>query len=326
MRVLLGQLFSAAFLLGTAAFGLAHPASACELPPPVSTIDPPGFYDDAAAYAQAVKPMRDFVSRLNKSADQNDWSCALALLESWAKADALMGHISGYQGYYERSWAGTDFAMVILRMPPDFAARNATAFDAIDPWLERLAVATRNAEAINHLHNNLVYWAGLDLIAIGTVTRNESLIDSGLLRVRQGIHDIGPDGALEREVKRGERALHYHTFALIPLVFAAELVQQRNIDLYRENNGAIGRLANLVIGAVENPSTFTKITPIKQVLFPWTFQDELCWMEPYFRRFHDQRLPALIAPRRPLSEWRLGGNVTAAWGVPLLPVLPRSPA
>lgn len=326
MRVLLGQLFSAAFLLGTAAFGLAHPASACELPPPVSTIDPPGFYDDAAAYAQAVKPMRDFVSRLNKSADQNDWSCALALLESWAKADALMGHISGYQGYYERSWAGTDFAMVILRMPPDFAARNATAFDAIDPWLERLAVATRNAEAINHLHNNLVYWAGLDLIAIGTVTRNESLIDSGLLRVRQGIHDIGPDGALEREVKRGERALHYHTFALIPLVFAAELVQQRNIDLYRENNGAIGRLANLVIGAVENPSTFTKITPIKQVLFPWTFQDELCWMEPYFRRFHDLRLPALIAPRRPLSEWRLGGNVTAAWGVPLLPVLPRSPA
>ena len=326
MRALLGQLFSAVFLIGTAAFGLAHPASACELPPPVSTIDPPGFYDDAAAYAQAVKPMRDFVSRLNKSADQNDWSCALALLESWAKADALMGHISGYQGYYERSWAGTDFAMVILRMPPDFAARNATAFDAIDPWLERLAVATRNAEAINHLHNNLVYWAGLDLIAIGTVTRNESLIDSGLLRIRQGIHDIGPDGALQREVKRGERALHYHTFALIPLVFAAELVQQRNIDLYRENNGAIGRLANLVIDAVENPSTFTRITPIKQVLFPWTFQDELCWMEPYFRRFHDPRLPALIAARRPLSEWRLGGNVTAAWGVPLLPALPHSPA
>jgi poly(beta-D-mannuronate) lyase len=326
MRALLGRIFCAVFLVGVTTCGLAHRAGACELPLPVSTIDPPGFYDDAAGYAQAVKPMRDFVSRLNKSADRNDWSCALALLESWAKADALMGHISGHQGYYERSWAGTDFAMVILRMPPDFVTRNAAAFGTIDPWLERIAVATRNAEAINRLHNNLVYWAGLDLIAIGTVTHNDGLVDSGLLRVRQGIRDIGPDGALAREIKRGERALHYHTFALIPLVFAAELVQQRNIDLYRENNRAIGRLANLVIDAVQDPNTFTKITPIKQVLFPWTFEDELCWMEPYYRRFQDARLPALIAPRRPFNEWRVGGNVTTTWGAPLLPLVPRSGA
>ena len=103
----------------------------------------------------------------------------------------------------------------------------------------------------------------------------------------------------------------------LPLVFAAELVQRRNIDLYRENDGAIGRLANLVIDAVEDPASFTKITPVKQDLFPWTFRDELSWVEPYYARFHDRRLPAIIAPRRPFSEWRLGGDVTAAWGAPL---------
>lgn len=208
--------------------------------------------------------------------------------------------------------------MVILRMPRAFRDENRARFDAIDPWLERIAIATRDAEAINHLHNNLVYWAGLDLIAIGTVTSNASLIDSGLLRVREGIRDIGPDGALAREVKRGNRALHYHTFALIPLVFAAELVQRRNIDLYAENGGAIGRLANLVIEAVQDPASFAKITPVKQDLFPWTFQDELCWMEPYYARLKDRRLKALIAARRPFSEWRLGGNVTEAWGASLL--------
>lgn len=100
-------------------------------------------------------------------------------------------------------------------------------------------------------------------------------------------------------------------------MFAAELVQRRNIDLYRENDGAIGRLANLVIDAVEDPASFTKITPVKQDLFPWTFRDELSWVEPYYARFHDRRLPAIIAPRRPFSEWRLGGDVTAAWGAPL---------
>ncbi|WP_423760545.1 mannuronate-specific alginate lyase [Burkholderia sp. NLJ2] len=312
IRPLFATLFAVAAL-----FGAAPPSHACEVPAPVRTIDPPGYYDDAAGYARAVKPMRDFVSKLNTAADHGDWSCALTLLDSWAQSDALMGPISGYQGYYERSWAGTDFAMVILRMPRGLRETNRAQFNAIDPWLERIAIATRDAEAINHLHNNLVYWAGLDLIAIGTVTDNASLIDSGLLRVREGIRDIGPDGSLAREVKRGNRALHYHTFALLPLVFAAELVQRRNIDLYRENGGAIGRLANLVIDAVDNPASFTKITPVKQDLFPWTFRDELSWVEPYYARFGDRRLPAIVAPRRPFSEWRLGGDVTAAWGVPL---------
>lgn len=300
-----------------AAIGATHSVRACEIPAALETIDPPGFYDDATGYARAVKPMREFIGRLNTSADNGDWACSLSLLENWAKADALMGRISGYQGYYERSWAGTDFAMVILRMPRAFRDENRARFDLIDSWLVRIAIATRDSEAINRLHNNLVYWAGLNLIAIGTVAQDADLIDSGLLRIREGIRDIAPNGALARELKRGNRALHYHTFALIPLVFAAELVQQRRIDLYRENDGAIGRLANLVIGAVEDPASFTNITPIKQDLFPWTFQDELCWMEPYYTRFKDARLPALIAPRRPLMEWRLAGNVTQAWGAPL---------
>ncbi|MFB5150402.1 alginate lyase family protein [Burkholderia orbicola] len=135
-----------------------------------------------------------------------------------------------------------------------------------------------------------------------------------MLPVREGIRDIGPDGSLAREVKRGYRALHYHTFELLPLVFAAELVQRRNIDLYRENDGAIGRLANLVIDAVEDPASFRKITPIRQDLFPWAFRDELSWVEPYYARFHDRRLPAIIAPpvQRMAARRRRDGGVGRA--------------
>ncbi|GLQ89413.1 mannuronate-specific alginate lyase [Dyella flagellata] len=311
-----------AFVLMGMTWMFPRTAHACEVPAPVKSIDPPGFYDDAAGYASAVKPMRGFIAQLNKSADAGQWSCAVDQLTAWARANALMGPITGYQGYYERSWAGTDFALVILRIPTAVKAANAEKFALIDPWLQRIAIATRDADAINHLHNNLVYWAGLNLVAIGTVTNNADLIDSGLLRAREGIRDIRPDGSLEREVKRGNRALHYHTFALLPLVFTAELVQRRHIDLYRENDHAIARLANLVIAAVRDPASFAKITPVKQDLFPWTFQDELAWMEPYYAHTKDKRLPALIAPRRPFSEWRLGGNVTEAWGISL----PNGPA
>lgn len=311
------RVFRLLVVLALASMAWGRTAIACDVPAPLKSIDPPGFYDDAAGYARAVQPMRGFIAKLNKAADTGQWSCALELLTAWARADALMGPITGYQGYYERSWAGTDFAMVVLRMPDAVKAANGDKFVVIDPWLERMAIATRDANAINHLHNNLVYWAGLNLVAIGTATNRPGLIDSGLIRAREGIHDIGPDGALAREVKRGHRALHYHTFALLPLVFTAELVQRRQIDLYRENGHAIARLANLVIDAVRDPASFAKITPVKQDLFPWTFQDELSWMEPYYAHTGDPRLPALIAPRRPFNEWRLGGNVTAAWGVPL---------
>ena len=81
-------------LAASIVFGFGRSADACEVPAPVGTIDPPGYYDDATGYARAVKPMRDFVARLNTSAAKGDWSCALDLLESWAKADALMGHTS----------------------------------------------------------------------------------------------------------------------------------------------------------------------------------------------------------------------------------------
>lgn len=314
------RLFRHSIALSCAALALSAVApsahAACTVPPPESTIDPPGFYDDPAGYQQAVKPMRAYVSQLNKAAEAGDWACTLDMLEGWAQADALMGPIRGYQGHYERSWAGTDFALV-FRRAQKLGHPDAARTDTITRWLTRIAVATRDAQEINSLHNNLTYWAGLNLAAIGTVVHRGDLVNAGVARVREGIRDIGPHGELQRELKRGDRALHYHTFALLPLVFTAELVKSRNIDLYAENQHAIGRLADLVTRAVQDPASFSAVSPVKQDLFPWTFQDELSWMEPYYASQHDARLSPLIAARRPFHEWRLGGNVTQTWGVPL---------
>jgi poly(beta-D-mannuronate) lyase len=53
--------------------------------------------------------------------------------------------------------AGTDFAMPLLRMSDAVKAANANKLAVIDPWQQPIAVATRDANAINHLPNNLVY-------------------------------------------------------------------------------------------------------------------------------------------------------------------------
>ncbi|QCP52500.1 hypothetical protein FAZ95_25370 [Trinickia violacea] len=153
-------------------------AQACEVPPPLASIDVPGFYDDPAGYSREIAPLHAFIERVNKAADAGDKTCLLDLL---------------------------------------------------------------------------------------------------------------------------------------PLVFTAELARARGVDLYDENHGAIKRLANVLIEAVQNPDSFSAYSATPQKLFPWTFESDLAWMEPYYARFHDPRLPALMATRRPFINLRLGGNVTAAW-------------
>lgn len=297
---------------------LAQPAAArtCEAPPALTSVDPPGFYQNAGGYAEAIKPLHAFIAEVNKAADEHDLDCVMDLLAGWARGSALLTSGANYQSDFERSWAGTDFALALLRFPaaPTKADHR---FQQIKPWLIRIAEETRDADRINHLGNNLVYWAGLDLMSIGTLTDRGDLVDAGISRARQGIRDIGPHGELERELKRGERALHYHNFALTPLVFCAELASRRNIDLYAENNGAIHRLAGLIVRAVKDERSFGARTQVQQQLFPWTFQGDLAWMEPYYARFHSPDLPAIIRARRPFNNPRLGGNVTAVWGAPL---------
>ncbi len=297
---------------------LAQPAAArtCEAPPALTSVDPPGFYQNAGGYAEAIKPLHAFIAEVNKAADEHDLDCVMDLLAGWARGSALLTSGANYQSDFERSWAGTDFALALLRFPaaPTKADHR---FQQIKPWLIRIAEETRDADRINHLGNNLVYWAGLDLMSIGTLTDRGDLVDAGISRARQGIRDIGPHGELERELKRGERALHYHNFALTPLVFCAELASRRNIDLYAENNGAIHRLAGLIVRAGKDERSFGARTQVQQQLFPWTFQGDLAWMEPYYARFHSPDLPAIIRARRPFNNPRLGGNVTAVWGAPL---------
>ncbi|WP_050419977.1 alginate lyase family protein [Bradyrhizobium tropiciagri] len=297
---------------------LARPAATrtCEAPPALTSIDPPGIYQDASGYAEAIKPLHAFIAQVNKAADERDLDCVMDLLAGWARGSALLTIGANYQGDFERSWAGTDFALALLRFPVT-SIKADQRFQQIKPWLIRIAEETRDADRINHLGNNLVYWAGLDLMSIGSLTDRGDLVDAGIARARQGIRDIGPHGELERELKRGERALHYHNFALTPLVFCAELASRRNIDLYAENNGAIHRLAAVIVRAVKDERSFSALTQVPQQLFAWTFQGDLAWMEPYYARFHGPDLPAILRARRPLNNPRLGGNVTASWGAPL---------
>jgi poly(beta-D-mannuronate) lyase len=280
---------------------------------------------------EAVRPVRSFVMTVTWLAD--GWmrsspakpayaTLALQQLSAWATAGALLGNVNR-QGSYERKWTLGSLALAFLKI------RDAPGLDpgklaVTRDWLSKVAYAVtppyENPKS-SISRNNHAYWAGLAVAATGIATNDRRLFDWGLSRARMGIRDIQADGTLPNEMARGRLALHYHAFALPPLVALAEIGEANGLHLYDENGGALRRLADRVIRGMEAPASFEKLATVAQD-FPLETHPKasyFAWGEAYYARFRDPRLLPSLSSLRPLVDARLGGDQTLAFGVPSLP-------
>jgi len=64
------------------------------------------------------------------------------------------------------------------------------------------------------------------------------------------------------EMARGTRALHYHLYALAPLVPLAEFGEANDLDLYAHASGAIHRLVSFSVGDLQDTTPFAKATGV----------------------------------------------------------------
>ena len=106
--------------------------------------------------------------------------------------------------------------------------------------------------------NNHRYWAGLAVCAAGIARNDNHEFRFGMDAFKAGVDDIGPSGVLPRELARAGMALHYHLYALAPLIMLAELGETNGIDTYAENDHAIDRLVNLCEQGLLHPEIFRK--------------------------------------------------------------------
>jgi poly(beta-D-mannuronate) lyase len=117
--------------------------------------------------------------------------------------------------------------------------------------------------------------------------------------------DITADGVLPLELERKSRALHYHVFALMPLVVLAELGQTRGEDWYALSDGALNRLAEVTMKGIVDPDTFEALAgePQEQPVEPGAG-----WLELYSWRYSD-KIPDGLPEIAPGHRW-LGGDTT----------------
>jgi poly(beta-D-mannuronate) lyase len=289
-------------------------------PPPVRDIKAQGYYTDAKSSvvdedkrrqnAEMVKPLNDYLRQIATWSDGGGDACAAAWLAAWAKGGALLGemvHVNNDQSDYMRQWELDGAAMVYLKVK---RAATPEQQAAIDPWL--IEIAKRNLDYWNNPkkhRNNHYYWTGVGVLAAGIATGNAALLEQGKAVYLKGLGDIEADGTLPMEMARGEKALHYHNYALAPLVVMAEIGSHATgEDWYGWRDHRLDLLAERVLSGWRDNSWFAEKAGVPQEKLAG--HTDVGWVEFYrHHALHPDHFEDLHQAG-PYNEPRLGGNLT----------------
>ena len=133
-------------------------------------------------------------------------------------------------------------------------------------------------------------------MAAGIASDDHKLYDWGVGTYEEGLNRIASDGTLPLEMDRGQRALHYHLFALAPLVTMAELASANGQDLYSYDHSALHALVSRSLAGLVDNHYFTakagaeQDTPANGKIKP----EDVEWVVPYLRRFPDPQIASLL--------------------------------
>lgn len=283
--------------------------------PTHSIVDPvrmEAYRKSAEPVKKAGQQMVDAADAFRTTGSRAAAQCVLNGTLALAHNAALTGKMSSSQAYYVQGWIAGAIAIAFLKIEPAHLATPQQT-KLIGAWLVRVGQSTRDwyddhaARTHNPAGNNHLYWAGVQLAAIAAVADHRSDFDWAMASYRNGVAQITPDGTLPLEMARGTRALHYHLYALAPLVLLAEFGAANGMDLYGAQGGAIHRLVRASVAGLADPAPFAKATGIEQEIGKTPSGDQIGWAPPYVRRFPDPTLARFIKDAPSLSVFYLGG-------------------
>ncbi len=289
-----------------------------------------GFYSDSKssiidpekwkAYTATAGPYKDLGNRIVDAADAYQTTgsraavdCVLQHMNAAAKGDVFTGKMSSNQAYYVQGWVIGAVAISYLKVR-DSGLISTAQRDAILPWIEKVVSQSQDyfevhrKNAAGDAQNNHLYWAGVEVAAAGIAANDRKLFDWGMETYHAGISQIQPDGSLPQEMRRGQRALHYHLYALAPLVYLAEFGEDNGLHSYAERDFAIRKLTDLCVQGLEDNSFFVKATGIAQDTPNGPpAAEQISWAKIYLARFPNPQLAKLLAQATSLSYMYLGG-------------------
>jgi len=279
------------------------------------------FYSDAkhsvidakrkAAYDAAKDQYSNVTEEAERAADefQKNGSaaaaaCVMHVLETQAAANAMTGSMSSNQANYVQNWTLGGLAVSFLKVRTARAALRATPeqASAVKAWMRTVGQQVqgwfdgRRAKGTTDAQNNHYYWAGFSVMAAGIASDDQKLYDWGVGTYKDGVGRIAADGTLPLEMARGQRALHYHLFALAPLVTMAEMGEANGLDLYSFDHNKLHLLVSRSMAGLVDNHYFSSRAGTEQDT-PENGRiksDDVVWVTPYLRRFPDSGIQQLL--------------------------------
>jgi poly(beta-D-mannuronate) lyase len=245
--------------------------------------------------------------------------CALNLLTTWAKADALESRDFNHTGKSMRKWALGSIASAYLRLKFSSShplASHPQQAHIIEAWFSKLAdqVISDWDNLPLAKNNNHTYWAAWSVVATSVATNRRDLFDWSVKEFRVGADQVDKDGFLPNEVKRRQRALAYHAYAITPLAMIASFADVNGVDLRPENNGALKRLGDNILNGINDPSAFASHGGQPQDMTDLKVAMKFAWLEPYCSLYSCN--PDVIQRKhqmQPFKNFRLGGDMTRVY-------------
>ncbi|MBS1822486.1 MAG: alginate lyase family protein [Acidobacteria bacterium] len=298
-------------------------------PPTGRMIIPPHYLSGGhgpvnPAEAPVTRVYNDFEKRV--AAGMNQWlvtsskveaQCAQQQIDTWAQAGALLDYdpSESSQAWYQVEWTLSSIAISesVLVNEPSLDAAQVKRDIA---WMNKVAHRTVEFDKSRKQKNNHHYWRGLAAVATGVISSDDDLFTWGNSTYRQAIDELDQRGALPQEMARHERAIHYQSFALQPLLPLASFAERQHIPLmqYRSPSGRTVKDAVDFLGeAIANPQIVKAYTPDEQMVADLG-SDFFSFAE--FYSLYDPHLPPSIEQglERPTFASRVGGNTTVIAG------------
>ena len=242
--------------------------------------------------------------------------CTLNWLSTWANANALMSKDFNHTGKSMRKWALGSMSSSYLRLKFSEAhplQGHEQQAKVIEQWFSRLGdqVVSDWSNLPLEKINNHSYWAAWSVMATAVVTDRRDLFDWSVKEFKVGANQVDAQGFLPNELKRRQRALAYHNYALPPLAMIASFAEANGVDLRPENNGALKRLGDRVLAGVQDPDAFKQKNGEKQDMTDLKVDSKFAWLEPYCTLYSCS--PDTLERKHkmePFKTFRLGGDLT----------------
>lgn len=277
------------------------------------------FKDATKSITTMERSISKVVMQYMRDGRPEQLDCALNLLTTWAKADALESTDFNHTGKSMRKWALGSMASSYLRLKfsdsHPLATRQQDA-QIIEAWFSKLG--TQVVSDWDNLPldktNNHSYWAAWAAMATSVATNRKDLFDWSVKEFRVAANQVDQTGFLPNELKRKQRALAYHNYALAPLAMIASFAQVNGVDLRAENNGALKRLGDQVLGEIKSPDAINARSGQSQDMTDLKADNKYAWLEPWCSLY---TCPPDVLDRKhqmqPFKNPRLGGDVTKVY-------------